>query len=137
MYPMVERTRQAELDARRAGERARRLREVESTPSRFAPSADVVIREAQAADEAALMRLAELDSASIPSGRVVIVKADGQIRAAMGVEDGALVADPFAATSGLEDLLRLRTSQLRGAAHREHRRRGPLAALRLRAGRAA
>jgi hypothetical protein len=116
MYPMVqeELTRQAELEARRKGARSRQLREATEgvAPGRSAASADIAIHEARAADMPALMLLAELDSRKAPTGRVLIARADGQIRAAIGVDDGKLIADPFVATRPIEDLLRLRVRQI-------------------------
>jgi hypothetical protein len=130
MYPMVEQelTRQAELNARRAGSYARRL--AEARAEHTVPNVQVAIREAQAADAVALAQLAELDSGTVPTGRVLVAEAAGKIRAAMAVDDGVLVADPFAATGPLVDLLRLRLQQLR----RQHAgarrgRRGLLGAL--------
>ena len=97
-------------------------------------SADVAIREAEATDLPALMRLADLDSHRMPTGTVLVAKEDGQIRAAIGVDDGAVVSDPFASSGPLVDLLRLRALQPRRETRRERRRRGLLggAGLRLR-----
>ena len=97
-------------------------------------STDVVIREAEPTDLGALMRLAELDSRHMPAGRTLVAKADGRIRAAIGVDDGAVISDPFVSTGALVDLLRLRVAQVRRETRRERRRLGLRNGLRLRLG---
>lgn len=94
--------------------------------------ADVAIREAEAADMPALMRLAELDSHPVPAGKLIVAEADGGIRAALEVGSDSVIADPFVPTAHLQDLLRLRADQI---AH-ERPAHGLLAALHLRPGRA-
>lgn len=97
-------------------------------------STDVSIREAESTDLRALSRIAELDSRHMPHGQLLVAMADGRIRAAIGVDDGAVISDPFAANSELVDLLRLRVDQLRRDSRRERRRRGLLGGFRLRLG---
>jgi hypothetical protein len=135
MYPMVEQelTRQAELEARRAGARARRLREVGATA---APDVEVAIRAAVDGDIPELMRLADLDSRPLPVGKLLVAEAAGRIRAALSVDGGALIADPFVPTAELQALLKLRAEQMRRDA-RQARLGGVLTALHLRAGRTA
>ena len=138
MYPMVEKelTRQAELEARRAGVEARRLRDLERFGGAKArPDVEVSIREAEDRDVLELMRLAELDSRPVPLGRVLVAEAAGRIRAALSVDRDTMIADPFAATAELQALLKLRAQQMRRE-RRAHRRGGVLAALHLRPGRA-
>jgi hypothetical protein len=140
MISMVEQelSRQAELEARRAGVRARRLREArDAGAARPAAQVDVVIRAAGPTDLPALARLAELDSKPLPAGRLLVAKAAGQIRVAMSVDGGGTIADPFAVTQPLEELLRLRANQVRRDRRNERRGGGLLAALHLRAGRIA
>ena len=95
---------------------------------------DVAIREAEPADLRELMRLAELDSRHMPEGRTLVAKADGRIRAAIGVDDGHVISDPFVATGSLVDLLHLRVFQVRSSSRRERRRLGLRNGLRLRLG---
>lgn len=66
----------------------------------------VTIRRADSGDALALRRLAELDSASMLSGDVLIAEVDGHARAALSRASGAVVADPFHPTAGLVELLR-------------------------------
>ena len=73
---------------------------------------DLVIRLAIASDASRLGRLAQLDSARIPAGEVLIVEVDGQLRAAVSLHAGEAIADPFHRTAGLVALLRIRAAQL-------------------------
>ena len=73
----------------------------------------VVIRAARGSDGPALRRLAELDSAMIPTGEVLIAEADDEVVAAMSVDTGARVADPFRRTADVVDLLAYRARRLR------------------------
>jgi hypothetical protein len=92
---------------------------------------ELSIREAQPRDMPALLRLADLDSRPLPGGKLLVAESGGRIRAALSVDDGEVIADPFTATASLQDLLRLRADQVTRE-HRSGRRRGLLAALHLR-----
>jgi hypothetical protein len=78
------------------------------------PSMDaLVIRPAYPDDEAALTRLARLDSRRPFIGRgtpALVAERDGRILAALSVADGRAIADPFAPTADLVALLRLRAA---------------------------
>ncbi len=76
------------------------------------PVTRVTLRYATAADAARLEHLAELDSASAPSGPVLVAEVDGRLRAALPLEGGVAIADPFHRGAELVDLLRLRARQL-------------------------
>ena len=139
MYSMVEQelTRQAEIEARRAGVRARRLRALKAyAGAKAVPDVDLSIREAQDGDVPALMRLAELDSRPLPAGPLLVAEAAGQIRAAVAVDGDGAIADPFVPTAELVSLLELRAQQLRRDRDRA-RHGGVLSALHLRPGRVA
>ena len=69
----------------------------------------IVIRRATERDEAAVTRLAALDSRPVPGGELLLAVVDGELRAALG--EGELVADPFKPTDPLAELLRLRAAQ--------------------------
>jgi hypothetical protein len=69
-------------------------------------SSPLVLRPATAADAANLERLAALDSAKPLEGDVLLVYAGGEVRAALAVESGRTVADPFWPSADLVDLLR-------------------------------
>ena len=85
------------------------------------------IRFANATDQAALERLAQLDSAAVPAAPQLVAIEDGRLVAALSARDGAAVADPFSPSAGSLDLLRARARQL-GTTPRV---RGRLATLRL------
>jgi hypothetical protein len=65
---------------------------------------------------AALAELAERDSGELLAGEVLVAEVDGSIVAAISVEDGAVLADPFSRTGELRNLLELRRAQLRRSA---------------------
>jgi hypothetical protein len=69
-------------------------------------SSPLVLRSATTADAAALARLAALDSARPLTGEVMLAYAGGQVRAALSLETGRAVADPFYASAELVTLLR-------------------------------
>jgi hypothetical protein len=73
----------------------------------------VVIRAARGSDGPALRRLAELDSHDVLTGDVLLAEADDQLVAALSVDTGERVADPFARTADVVDLLAYRARGLR------------------------
>jgi hypothetical protein len=77
----------------------------------------LVLRPASTADAAALERLAALDSTSPLTGEVMLAYAGGDVRAALSLETGRAIADPFYPSADLVALLRT-------AAGDSHGRRG-------------
>lgn len=71
----------------------------------------VTIRPATDADHPALAKLAALDSGSAPSGETLLAFVDGELRAALGLERGVALADPFRLTEDAVAMLRLRAVQ--------------------------
>src|SRR4051812_16034556 len=69
-------------------------------------TAGVTLRAARPDDAEALRRLAALDCRHAPSGPVLLAEENGRLRAALCLESGATIADPFAATAHLLPLLR-------------------------------
>lgn len=65
----------------------------------------VSLRPAFPEDEQALARLAALDSATAPARPALMAEQDGELRAAIGLRDGRVIADPFSPTAGLVELL--------------------------------
>jgi hypothetical protein len=65
------------------------------------------------ADRAALAHLAELDSRQELEGVVLGAEVEGRLLAAISIETGDVIADPFSRTSELRALLKLRVAQLR------------------------
>jgi hypothetical protein len=75
------------------------------------PNEPITIRSARASDRPQLERLAQRDSRVAPAGRLLVAETDGAIRAALSLDTGAVVADPFHPTRALVDLLRTRAAQ--------------------------
>jgi hypothetical protein len=86
----------------------------------------VAIRLARPADAPALSRLAVLDGQAEAAehlsrlacepweGGLLVAEADGDVAAALAIEGGLVVADPFRRTALVVELLRLRAEQLTG-----------------------
>lgn len=67
----------------------------------------MTIRRADLADLAALDRLAALDSASAPTGEVLVGEVGGELWAALEIDSGRVIADPFRPSGELVELLRV------------------------------
>ena len=112
-------------DLRRAAEASALTHRGTQQPQPVAAERSVTLRFASSADQKRLARLAELDSSTAPTRPVLLAEVDGQLRAALALTDGAVVADPFHPTSDLIDLLRARARHLdaRPRIKRSHRLR--------------
>jgi hypothetical protein len=80
-------------------------------------------------DRTALRRLAERDSATVPTGPLLGAWHGDRLLAALALRGGELLADPFLASAGAATMLRLRARQLGGGGRarlgeRLRRRRG-------------
>jgi hypothetical protein len=75
----------------------------------------VTIRHAFPDDALALLRLAALDSSEPPVAPALVAEVGGELRAALSLRDGGVIADPFHRTQALVDLLHARASQLTAA----------------------
>lgn len=71
----------------------------------------LVLRRATAHDDVALTRLAELDSAPRPGGEMLLAEIDEELAAAVPLDGGRAIADPFRPTAEVVELLRLRAQQ--------------------------
>jgi hypothetical protein len=80
-----------------------------STPD---PFGSITIRTAQPGDQDALRRVAQRDSRALPDGELLIAVDDGEVRAAIALSDGVVIADPFHRTNELVRMLTLRRGQL-------------------------
>jgi hypothetical protein len=78
------------------------------------PVSRVTLRYAAAADSERLRILAELDSAATPAGPVLVAEVDGRLRAALPLDGGCPIADPFHGGAEMIQLLRMRAAQLAG-----------------------
>ena len=75
----------------------------------------VTVRLAEAEDGKAIERLAALDSARVPKGTLVVAEVAGTIQAAVPIDGGRAIANPFVPTADLVKLLEVRVRQLREA----------------------
>jgi hypothetical protein len=76
----------------------------------------VTIRSARPGDRPALLRLAALDSQQLPAGPMLIGEVAGEPWAAVSLDGGTALADPFHPSAEVAALLRSRARQLRAAA---------------------
>ena len=72
----------------------------------------IIIRSSNEHDAPALSRLAALDSAPALSGTALVAEVDGEMRAALPMDGSRPVADPFAETAHLVELLRAHAAAL-------------------------
>ena len=73
----------------------------------------IEIRELGLEDGAAVARLAELDTAEVPSSPLLGGIVQGQLVAARSLVTGESIADPFRQTAEIRSLLAKRAAQLR------------------------
>lgn len=78
------------------------------------PTSGLILRLATPADEHRLRILAELDSRPVPAGRVLIAVLDSRLQAALSLDGGDPIADPFRRTADVVALLRARAAQMGG-----------------------
>jgi hypothetical protein len=90
------------------------------------PASDPIsIRPFVTSDAVAVQAVAERDSRTVPAGRLLVAEVDGRMRAALSLDTGEVVADPFAPSTELVVLLRTRARQLNGRRRRaRHPRQG-------------
>ena len=81
------------------------------------PVGAVAMRRATVEDERAVRRLAQLDEMTPPQGDVLLAEVDGRLVAALPLEGGRAVADPFTPTQEIVELLVLRAAALGGDTH--------------------
>jgi hypothetical protein len=72
---------------------------------------DLVLRADRPTDEQALRRLAARDSARPIKGRARVAEIDGRPIAAIGIDDGKVVADPFEHTAEVVQILKVRAER--------------------------
>ena len=84
--------------------------------------AQLLIRPAVTLDAPALSRLAALDSAKPLRGDVLVAEVAGELWAALELQTGIAVADPFRPSVALVDVLRLRAATVDRRPARARRR---------------
>lgn len=70
-------------------------------------SEPITITHSADANVPSVWRLAALDDRRPPHGPALLAYEGGELRAALGLQDGQAVADPFHRTAEIVDLLRL------------------------------
>jgi len=114
-----------------AADREREIREKTRNAWQRRQRGNLKVRTATDDDAPSLLRLARLDSQGRPpSGTIIVGEDDGVIVAAMAVEDGATIADPFRSTAPIVAMLRVRADQLNDTRPRSRRTRLSLRRLR-------
>ena len=83
-----------------------------------ASTAALTVRPVSAVDAPALAVLARLDSARPLTGPCLVAEVDGRPVAALAVDDGRVVADPFGRSADAVAMLRLRARQAATPARR-------------------
>lgn len=105
-----------------AGEHIRDLREAAARESRGRaeaparasdPATHITVRRFAERDIDGVQRLAALDEKPVPTGGVLVAEHTGELVAALPLDGGEALADPFKPTADAVALLRLRAKQLR------------------------
>ena len=65
----------------------------------------IMIRTSEATDAGELLRLAALDSAEPIGGPALVAEVNGSLRAALPIDGGPAIADPFAESAYVVELL--------------------------------
>ena len=102
---VMERTRELERVVRRPRHQPRGR-------ATLPASVVIVLRLETVHDRSGLQRLAALEGRPVPSGPCVLAEVGGTVVAALPIDGGALIADPFALTKDLMPLLEVRARQL-------------------------
>jgi hypothetical protein len=74
----------------------------------------LTVRLATSEDARDLRRLAQLDSGPAPTGPTLVAEVDGVLAAALPLDGGRPVADPFLPTAEVLRMLKIRAAQLDG-----------------------
>ena len=88
----------------------------------MATTDSIAIRPFTDSDVRAVREVAQRDSSTVPAGMLLVADVGGRVRAALSLDTGEVVADPFAPSAELVDLLRARARQLNGRPARRRRR---------------
>lgn len=75
----------------------------------------IAIRRATERDAPGLRELAVIDSAAALSGAALVAVVEGRIWAALEIDGGRAIADPFVPSAAAVELLRVRCAQLHAA----------------------
>jgi hypothetical protein len=106
------------------------LRRVREASVQAVPREPVTLRLSRESDDAALQRLAQLETRRATPGSHVVADVDGVIIAALPLNGGKPYLDPFRRSAHLVPLLELRAQQITGGIKVRRPRRRLLGALR-------
>ena len=67
----------------------------------------LIIKQTDSSDTLAVWRLAALDDRRAPHGPALLAYVGDELRAALGLRDGQVVADPFHRTDDIVEMLRV------------------------------
>jgi hypothetical protein len=79
------------------------------------------VRFAHADEPATLRHLAELDDAADLTGEILVAAIDAEVVAALSLDDGRVIANPFVLTSHAVELLQRTAKELTGRSHARRR----------------
>jgi hypothetical protein len=98
----------------------------EPMPFQLELAGPILISHSRVGDQAALERLAALDSRTLPEGPFLVAEIDGELVAALPIDaDAEPVSDPFRPTANICALLELQTSHVRRHRDTAARQAGP------------
>ncbi len=75
-------------------------------------SAEITIRAARAEDMGDVARVAGRDTEELPAGPLLVAKVSDDVRAAISLSDGTIIADPFHRTTELVEMLKIRAGSV-------------------------
>jgi hypothetical protein len=97
------------------------MKEMTETNSRES-TPEVTIRRLGMLDDAAVSRIAELDSVRAPRGELFGAEVDGRLVALVSATTGEVAADPFRRTAEIVEMLRRHTADANGGPAQPRRR---------------
>lgn len=68
--------------------------------------ASITLRRANFHDDEAVDRLAQLEGLEVPAEPILLAEVGGRVLAALSITDGTVIADPFAPTAHLVEMLK-------------------------------
>jgi hypothetical protein len=80
---------------------------------RYHVTQSITIRHSTDSDSGRVLELAQLDARPAPVGDTLLAEVEGRLWAAVGVDDGSAVADPFRPADDVVVLLQMRAEQER------------------------
>jgi hypothetical protein len=84
-----------------------------TTQDRAEPADSILMRHSEPSDDAALERLAALESRRLPDGLFLLAEVAGEVVAATPLEvDEETLSDPFRHTAHIRELLELQAAQI-------------------------